>query len=88
MTRRRGRTDGNHTTIVTTLRLHGWRVLSLADLGHGVPDALCYHPGRQEWRLVEIKDGDTKKLTPDQVRFHQQGWRVSLVRSVKEAIEL
>lgn len=85
--RRRARLDGNHRHIVATLRLYGWCVQSLAELGGGAPDLLCFHPGRNEWRLVEVKDGN-EPLTPDQVAFMHQGWRVDVVRSIAGAAEL
>jgi hypothetical protein len=86
--RRRGKVDANHAVIVATLKLQGWRVLDCSSLGHGAPDLIAFHPGRDCYRLVEIKDGAKKKLTADQERFIQDGWRVAVVRSVDDALNL
>lgn len=45
----------------------GCSFLSLAALGDGAPDAAIGYGGITV--LVEIKNGERKKLTPDQVKF-------------------
>jgi hypothetical protein len=83
--RRAARVDTNHAAIVAALRAAGASIVSLASLGHGVPDLLVCGAG---WcRLIEIKT-PTGKLTSDQVAFaaHWQGPPVVIVRSVDEAM--
>lgn len=79
----RGRTDGNHGDIVDALRRSGALVLSLASLGRGVPDLLCWKAGT--FVLVEVKQ-PKGTLTADQERFRAQGWPVRVVRSAEDAI--
>lgn len=90
--RLKGRTDANHQLIAKTLKQMGCSVISLANVGHGVPDLLC-GCGHQTL-LIEIKDGDKspsrQKLTEDEQRFHAE-WRGGpcvVIRSVDEAIQL
>ena len=66
--RRSARTDLNHAAIVGELRQLGCSVVSLASMGHGVPDLLVAIPGRS--LLVEIKSSRKEKLTPDEKIFH------------------
>lgn len=40
--RRRAKVDSNHAEIVEALRAQGWEVISLAAIGGGVPDLLCW----------------------------------------------
>lgn len=85
--RRRGKIDGNHTAIVAALRQVGASVVSLANLGKGVPDLLVGKSGRT-W-LVEVKQPGGK-LTEDQQAF-ASSWRGSpvwVVRSVEDALVL
>lgn len=80
--RRAARTDGNHGSMVESLRALGFSVLSLAGLGKGVPDLLIARNGRN-W-LVEVKKpkgprgGGGGRLTPDQVKFHAE-WKARIV---------
>ena len=83
--RRRGKVDRNHTEIVEALRVCGWHVLSLADLGNGVPDLLIFKPGRT-MQLAEIKTR-TGRITRAQAQF-MADWPVTIVRSVDEALAL
>jgi hypothetical protein len=67
---------------VQALRAAGAQVLSLAPLGHGVPDLLVSRSGRLY--LLEVK-GLKGGLTPDQVAFHALWPEVQVVRNVDEA---
>ena len=88
--RRAAKIDDNQVAIVTALRQIGTDVLSLAAIGKGCPDLLCYR-APIGYTLLEIKDGDKspsrRRLTEDQVRWHAH-WRgpVHIVASVDEAI--
>jgi Holliday junction resolvase len=89
--RRAAKIDANQTEIVKALRQVGASVQSLAATGKGVPDLLVGFRGKN--LLLEVKDGgkvkSERKLTPDQVEWHQ-GWRghVAVVESVEQAIKV
>ena len=89
--RRAAKVDANQTEIVKALRQVGASVQSLAATGKGVPDLLVGFRGKN--LLLEVKDGgkvkSDRKLTPDQVEWHQ-GWRghVAVVESVEQAIKV
>lgn len=84
--RRFGRVDGNHEAIVDALRRSGWKVVSLANVGGGVPDLLVYRTG-QPIRLLEVKaKGGT--ITRMQEEFMAAGWPVTIVRSVEDVLGL
>lgn len=87
--RRAAKVDANHSVIVGALQACGAQVLSLAQLGKGVPDLLVLHAGRLI--LLEVKDGSkpnsARKLTPDQVEFHRL-WPVTVVETVDQAISV
>jgi Holliday junction resolvase len=90
----RGRTDANHGVVIEALRKAGWCVISLAQVGDGCPDAIAAKHGRIE--LIEIKDGrkrpSERKLTPDEVTFHQRllaaGVTVKVITDVDGATRL
>lgn len=69
--RTKARVDNNHKEIADTARQMGWSVISLAQLGKGVPDLLLGSPGIN--LLVEIKTRDGK-LTEDQKDFFKM-WK-------------
>ena len=74
--------DRNQQAIVAVYREAGLLVLSLANMGRGVPDLLVGAP--PVLCLVEVKmPGNT--LTPDQVRFHSL-WPVVIVTTKEEAL--
>ena len=85
----RARVDANQPQIVAALRKMGATVLHLHTIGHGCPDILVGHRGKNA--LVEIKDGEkppsAQKLTPDEAAFHAE-WRgqVAVINSVNDAI--
>lgn len=87
--RRAGRIDNNHSpSVVALLELDGCEVESLAAMGGGVGDLLIGYDGRL--MIVEMKDGDDKKLTPAQVKWHQR-WRnfpVHVAHSVDELLAI
>ena len=89
--RRAAKVDANQTEIVKALRQVGASVQSLAATGKGVPDLLVGFRGKN--LLLEVKDGgkvkSARKLTPDQVEWHQD-WRghVAVVESVEQAIKI
>ena len=87
--RRRGRVDANQTEIVGVLRGHGATVVSLADVGGGVPDLLLGLAGRTY--LAEVKDGRKKPsaqvLTDDQRDFVEtwHGGSIVILRTAEQA---
>lgn len=82
--RKYGKIDTNHSEIVAALRACGWLVLSLASMGHGIPDLLIYRAGK--YLLAEVKHGKGK-LTSDQVDFHAV-WPVVILRTVDDVLAL
>lgn len=89
--RLRAKVDTNQAAVVSVLRQMGCSVLSLANLGKGVPDLLVSRCGKLI--LVEVKDGEKspsgRKLTPDQCEFKMK-WNseIYIVTSEKEAVDL
>jgi Holliday junction resolvase len=92
VSRRRARTDRNHTAIVDALRKAGAQVQSLAAIGGGVPDLLVAKHGKV--LLVEVKDGrqppSKRQLTADEALWHAT-WGAHLpvvvVESAEQALE-
>ena len=87
------RVDANHGAIRQQLEAMGCVVRSLAGAGSGIPDLLCYWKRTRTLFLVEVKDGSKypsqRRLTPDQVKFHQDfEGVVHIVESVAGAIAL
>ena len=85
--RKRAKVDSNHAEVRDALVQMGYLVLSLAAVGGGVPDLLVYQPSRKRFGLVEVKQRKGT-LTPDQVKFQADGWPVTIVRSVDDALAL
>jgi len=89
---RAARVDDNHVAVVEALRKAGAMVQSLAAVGDGVPDLLIGIRGKLA--LFEIKDGSKspsrRKLTPDQVKWHEQwaGYPVFTVDCVDAALRM
>ena len=87
--RRNGRTDANQDRIVTALRDGGASVCITSNLGNGAPDIIAGYRGANF--LLEVKDGDQppsrRKLTPDEVTFHDN-WRgqIAVVENVEQAL--
>jgi Holliday junction resolvase len=87
--RRAAKTDANQSEIVSALRKIGATVQPLHGVGEGCPDLVCGYRGRN--LMLEVKDGSkppsARKLTKDQVRWHEQ-WRgqVCVVCNIEEAI--
>lgn len=87
--RKRAAVDANQGEIVAALRgVLGCSVVSLAQLGRGVPDLLVGFRGINT--VLEVKDGgkppSKRKLTPDEAESHA-AWRgqVAVVTNVDEA---
>lgn len=89
---RAAKVDANHAEVVEALRKAGANVQSLAEVGRGVPDLLVGIRGKLA--LFEIKDGSKppsqRKLTPDQIAWHEQwaGFQVCTVDSVEAALRM
>lgn len=95
--RHRTRSDDNQKAIDLALRSIGATVVSLGNVGSGVPDRLVGYRGKTY--LMETKNKDTARgmsrariknsqLSDDQVRFHT-AWRgkpIAIVFSVDEAL--
>lgn len=87
------RTDSNHTELVEALRACGCMVQSLASVGVGCPDLLCWSRGA--WHLIEVKDGakcpSHRELTPAEKSWHKcakmHGASVHTVTSAAEALK-
>lgn len=85
---RHARTDANHAEIIAALRAVGCSVVSLHQVGGGVPDLLVARAG-ETW-CMEVKDGSlppsARRLTFDELRFSQT-WRgkYAVVTSAEEA---
>lgn len=84
--RKHGRVDQNHKDVVAAFRALGAEVISLADLGGGVPDLLVGLDGASY--LVEVKQ-PRGTLRPDQEAF-MEIWPapVSVVRDVDDVIAM
>lgn len=87
--RRKSKVDANQATIVNGLRRAGATVAVTSAVGAGFPDLVVGYRGRNF--LLEIKDGEKipsrRKLTTDQVRFHD-AWKgqVARVESLSDAL--
>ena len=80
--------DKNQVSVVKTLRDYGAQVFHLHTQGGGIPDLLvCYN---DHTILMEVKDGEDKKLTPQQITLfaNWKGGPLHRVNSVQEAIEV
>ena len=80
--------DKNQASVVKALRDYGADVFLLHMVGGGIPDLLvCFN---DQTILIEVKDGEDKKLTPQQITLFA-GWKggpLHRVNSVQEAIEV
>lgn len=78
------RVDDNQSKVVKALRDLGATVQHLHAVGKGCPDIVVGFKGKN--LLLEIKDGDKKVLTPDQVNWHKL-WKgqVNVVTSADDA---
>ena len=80
--------DKNQVDVVKTLRDYGAQVFHLHTQGGGIPDLMvCYN---DQTILLEVKDGETKKLTPLQIKLFAgwQGGPLHRVNSCEEAINV
>jgi hypothetical protein len=80
--------DKNQKDVVKALRSMGATVFLLHTVGGGIPDLLCTYQGHTI--LLEVKDGESKTLTPMQIKLfaNWQGGPLHRVNSVQEAIEV
>lgn len=80
--------DKNQKDVVKVLRDYGADVFLLHMVGGGIPDLMvCFN---DQTILIEVKDGEDKKLTPQQITLFA-GWKggpLHRVNSVQEAIEV
>ena len=89
--RRAAKVDANQSEIVAAFRKAGATVQPLHAVGLGCPDLLVGFRGVNY--AIEVKDGakppSARKLTPDQVSWHDT-WRgqVAVVKSIEEALAL
>jgi Holliday junction resolvase len=80
--------DKNQKDVVKALRDYGADVFLLHTVGGGIPDLLvCYE---EQTILMEVKDGEDKKLTPLQITLfaNWKGGPLHRVNSVQESIEV
>lgn len=80
--------DKNQVVVVKALRDYGAQVHLLHTVGGGIPDLLvCY---ADQTILMEVKDGEDKKLTPQQITLfaNWQGGPLYRVNSVQESIDV
>jgi hypothetical protein len=80
--RRAAKVDANHAEVVEALRKLPCEVLSLAQLGGGVPDLLALFRGRLVF--LEVKQPGEKQNAA-QIKFAER-WPVAVVRSGPEAV--
>ena len=82
--RHRAKVDTNQGAIVAALRSCSWTVVSLADVGCGVPDLLVGAAGRNI--LLEVKS--QRGLLNAAQRDWHDGWRgqVMVVRDIDTAV--
>ncbi len=82
------RVDVNQKEIVQALRQLGATVTDLSMVGQGCPDLLVGF--RLKTYLIEIKRDSKAKLTPAQVKWHDdwRGGSVSRIESIDNAIAL
>ena len=80
--------DKNQKDVVKALRDYGAQVFLLHTVGAGIPDLMvCYN---DQTILMEVKDGEDKKLTPQQITLFAswQGGPLFRVNSVQEAVDV
>ena len=84
--------DANQPEIVKALRKVNCKVAITSGAGDGFPDLVVWTPYFRRILLIEIKDGDKspsrQKLTPDQVKFHDEwaGCDILVISSVTMAL--
>jgi len=80
--------DKNQASVVKALRDYGADVFLLHMVGGGIPDLLCAY--NDTTILLEVKDGESKTLTPLQIKLFAgwQGGPLHRVNNVEEAISV
>lgn len=76
--------DRGHGAIVKALRAAGCRVHDTSRVGDGFPDLVVYKVGHPI-RLLEVKE-QGGVITQAQEAFMAEGWPVTIVRSIDEAL--
>lgn len=82
---RHHRSDGNQSPIVEALRKTGHQVISLSQVGNGVPDLLCARGGT--WFMLEVKMPGEGLRAEQVIFFNEARGPVALVHSTQEAID-
>ncbi len=61
-------------------------------MGKGFPDLLVWSRVTRRYYLMEVKDGSKsesrRKLTPAQIKFHQQCPESYVVKTLKQALDI
>lgn len=70
MPRLKAKVDGNQADVVNKLRLFGFHVVILSQLGKGVPDLIVSNLGITV--LVELKANEKSQLTEDEIIFFEK----------------
>ena len=80
--------DKNQGAVVKALRDMGADVFLLHMVGGGIPDLMVAYAGHTI--LIEVKDGEDKRLTPQQLALfaNWKGGHLARINSVQEAEEL
>ncbi len=80
------RTDNNQTAIVNMLREFGASVVDLHEVGHGCPDIVVGHHGKNY--LMEIKS-ESGRLTPAEQNF-KDTWRGNyyIIYNIEDALKI
>jgi len=92
-TRKRGRTDGNHTEVIEAMRNIGAVVYSVASIPNFTDTLVGY---RGQLFIIEIKDGtlppSKRKLTDGEIKcktdFERVGVTYHVANSVAEALNI
>jgi len=80
--------DKNQKDVVKKLRDYGCQVFLLHTQGGGIPDLMCCYA--DQTILMEVKDGEDKKLTPQQIVLFANwiGGPLYRVNSPQEALDI
>jgi hypothetical protein len=82
--RRAAKVDATHEAIVERLRSIGVWVLSLAAVGKGTPDLLCWHRGR--FFLLEAKTGNERPNQAQAEFMARCPGEIHVARTADEAV--
>jgi len=83
--RRAARLDANHNQVREHLEANGYSVVSLAPVGHDIPDLLV---AKERFSaLVEVKDGQkppSKRKLSDGQKSFRETWRGVVITALNE----